>query len=260
VDKLRINPSNITDKKALREVIAAAARKKIPIRIGVNSGSVRARAVDKDYAYVLFQEAKRAVDFFAEQGFRDLVVSIKSSRVRETIAANRYFSEHYDYPLHLGVTATGPKETAIVKSAIGIGVLLEEGIGDTIRVSLTDDSASEVRVAQHILQALEIQYYQPDIISCPVCSRCGADLRAMLEQLRAGLAAAGLLSKRYAHLKIALMGCEVNGPGEAKMADIGLAIGGTYSMIFKRGVAYRKVPTRGAIPRFITEIKKLAGI
>jgi len=260
-DKIRINPSNIKDPQALGIVIAAAKKKGVPIRIGVNSGSLRDRgARHRDASKPLFDEAARAVRVFEKNKFRDIVVSIKSSRIDETIAANRLFAKKYHYPIHLGITATGPEDIAVIKSAIGIGALLEEGIGDTIRVSLTGDSCREIRAAQNILQAVGIQRYAPDIISCPTCSRCSVDLKKMLAQLLERLRREGILRPRYGRLTIALMGCEVNGPGEAKTADIGLAVGGGYSMMFKNGAPLARVKTRDSLNVFVKEIKKMAGV
>jgi (E)-4-hydroxy-3-methylbut-2-enyl-diphosphate synthase len=253
-DALRINPGNIGTQKAIEKVIAVAKDKGISIRIGVNSGSLE-RDLQKKYKgptpEAMVESALRHVAFFEKRGFDQLKISLKSSCVTDTIKAYELFSKKADYPLHLGVTEAGTLVPGIVKSAIGIGILLSKGIGDTFRVSLTSDPVDEVRVAYEILRALDIRHRGPEIISCPTCGRCEIDLLHLAKTVEAALL--GI----EASPKVAIMGCVVNGPGEAKEADIGIAGGRGQGILFKKGKVVKKVPERNLAQVLIQEVKKM---
>ncbi|MDP1808573.1 MAG: flavodoxin-dependent (E)-4-hydroxy-3-methylbut-2-enyl-diphosphate synthase [Actinomycetota bacterium] len=236
-DKIRINPGNIGGPEDIAKVVYAAAAADIPIRIGVNSGSLskQVRARPASTAEKLADSALENIGLFEESGFDNIVLSVKSSDVMETVKAYRLLSAKTDYPLHLGITESGTLETGAIKSAIGIGLLLAEGIGDTIRVSLTAEPVHEIDIAKQILQALGIRRFNPEVISCPTCARCEVDLIPIAEQLERHL-------KTHSKLvKVAVMGCVVNGPGEAADADIGLAAGRGKGVIFSRGLAVKTI-------------------
>jgi (E)-4-hydroxy-3-methylbut-2-enyl-diphosphate synthase len=252
--KLRINPGNIGGDEGLRAVIEAAQRRSLPIRIGVNAGSLEKDLVEQHGRHApeaLCESAVRNVERLERLGFRDLVVSIKASNVRATIEANRLFARACDVPLHLGVTEAGVGETAVVKSAVGIGTLLAEGIGDTLRVSLTEDPVREVEVALELLQALGHRS-GPELISCPTCGRTKVDLLPLARELKRGLR--GL----KAPVTVALMGCEVNGPGEAQTADVGIALGQGSGILFRRGEIVRRVPEAEVVAVLLEEAGRLA--
>jgi len=241
-DKIRLNPGNIYKDNEVKEVVAALKQARLPLRVGVNSGSVAdrnskrmgmpARLVASALAYVRKIEKMK---------FYDMVVSLKASTVRDTIEAYRAIAGSCDYPLHLGLTATGTPRQGVIKSAIACGVLLAEGIGDTIRVSLTDDPREEVRAAQAILEALGLGSFGPRIISCPTCGRCEVDLVRIVAELDKKLRSEGNRGWRNKSPKVAVMGCVVNGPGEAKEAEIGVAFGKHEGLLFRRGKPVRKV-------------------
>ncbi|MBI4634693.1 MAG: flavodoxin-dependent (E)-4-hydroxy-3-methylbut-2-enyl-diphosphate synthase [Deltaproteobacteria bacterium] len=253
-DGIRINPGNMKPGK-IREVIKAAKASGTVIRIGINSGSLE-KELHAKYggatADALVASALRNIALFEDMGFEALKISIKSSDVLTTISACRIVSQKTDYPLHLGVTEAGSIIHAAIKSSLGIGILLSEGIGDTIRVSVTGDPVSEVGVAYGILRALEIRKVGPDIISCPTCGRCEIDLVRLTREVEKKLAG----MKTY--MKIALMGCVVNGPGEAVEADIGIAGGRGFGIIFKKGKMARKVREKDLVPALLEEVKHLA--
>lgn len=246
-DCIRINPGNIGSKSRVREVIRAAADNQASIRIGVNSGSLD-RDLRKKYgganAEALVESALRQVGLLAEMDFHQVKVSIKSSDVLQTIEAYRLFSEKSDVPLHVGITEAGGLYSGIVKSAVGIGGILIDGIGDTIRVSLTRDPAEEVRVGYEILRALGIRHRGPEIISCPTCGRCRIDLFSIAESVEKELL------NNPAPIKVAIMGCEVNGPGEAREADVGIAGGDGTGVLFKKG----RIVKRFAQDRLVDEL------
>lgn len=237
-DKVRLNPGNIFKKREIKEVVKLAVFKKAPIRVGLNSGSVRMRP-GQDVAGAMVKSALKYCEVIGAFGLKNLVVSLKASTVMDTIRACRMFAGLCDYPLHLGVTASGLTSSGIIKSALGIGALLSEGIGDTIRVSLTASPEEEICCARGILQALGLAEYPFEIISCPACGRCSVNLADIVKSIDARLRGR-VLPRRYK--KIALMGCAVNGPGEAKMADIGLAFGARDAMLFEKGRPVRKIP------------------
>lgn len=258
VDKIRINPGNIGSRDKVREVVLACRERTIPIRIGVNSGSLE-ESILKKYgaptAEALAESALYHASLLEELDFRDILISVKSSDVQTMIRANRILAEKTDYPLHLGVTEAGAGDRAIVKSSIGVGALLSEGIGDTVRVSLTDDPVEEIFAARRILDSLALsESAGMDIVSCPTCGRMKIDLIPLLREFEDRVKREGLDRK---NLKVALMGCAVNGPGEAREADIGIAGGVGEALLFKKGEIIRKIDERNIVDELIAEIKRL---
>lgn len=252
-DGIRINPGNMAKDK-IAEVVRAAKERQTVIRIGVNAGSLQKDLV-LDYggvtAEALYVSALRNIEMFEGLGFDLIKLSLKSSDVPMMIEAYRLIAAKTDYPLHLGVTEAGTLVDAAVKSALGIGMLLHEGIGDTIRVSVTGNPVLEMPIAYGILRALKIRKVGPEIISCPTCGRCQIDLMDLTARVEKAL------SGRKDYIKVALMGCVVNGPGEAAEADIGIAGGNGFGMMFKKGVAYKKIEEKDFVPVLLEEIKSL---
>lgn len=254
VDKLRINPGNIGAKWKVKEIVKAASERKIPIRIGVNAGSVPRDILakyKKASAKALVDAAVRHIKILEELNFNDIVVSVKAFDVPTTIQAYELMSKKTDYPLHLGITEAGLPQTGAIRSALGIGLLLARGIGDTIRVSLTGDPTEEVRVGQEILKSLNLRDYGPTIISCPTCGRCEIDLISLTKKVERKV------KNINAPLKIAVMGCVVNGPGEARYADIGIAGGKGYGLLFRKGKIIGKVKEKDLIKALLNEVKDL---
>ena len=254
VDKLRINPGNIGSPEKVAAVSDICKLKGIPIRIGVNSGSVEKDILGKygsPCADALVESAIRHISILEEQNFHDIVVSIKSSSVPMVIEAYRKLDKICDYPLHLGVTEAGTERMGVIKSAVGIGSLLCDGIGDTIRVSLTENPVLEVKAAKDILSAVGKNRDSVEIISCPTCGRTQIDLINLAHKVEE--ATAGIHKK----IKIAVMGCAVNGPGEAREADIGIAGGNGEGLIFKKGEIIRKVSEEDILTALIDEIKRM---
>lgn len=252
---IRINPGNL-GKDSIRRIIHHAGQREAAIRIGVNAGSLEKDLLEKyggPTADALVESALRNLIPFEEAGFANVKLSLKSSRVATMIEAYRRMSRETDYPLHLGVTEAGTLLQATIKSSIGLGILLYEGIGDTIRVSVTGDPVPEVRVAYGILRALGIRKVGPEIISCPTCGRCEIDLSGLAEAVE------NRLSGRRDYLKIALMGCVVNGPGEAAEADIGIAGGRGTGLLFKKGKAVRKIREEDFVTGLMDEIERMTG-
>jgi len=241
VAKVRINPGNIGKPEWEREVLLAAKDAGIPIRIGVNSGSLERDILDK-YGYpqpeALFESAMRHIEICTANGFEDLVISVKHSDVFFMIQSYKLLAERTDYPLHLGVTESGSFATGSIKSSIGIGALLAEGIGDTIRVSLATQSVKEVEVGHQILKSLRLGRPGVNIIACPTCGRLAGDLFSIVQDVEAAIKA----RKFEKNLNVALMGCAVNGPGEAAGADLGISLGRGRAHLFKRGEIVRTVP------------------
>jgi len=254
VAKLRINPGNIGGEEAIREVVKAAAGKGIPIRVGVNAGSLEKDLLAK-YGHpspeALVESALRNVECLSRLGFEDIVISIKSSDVRTAVTAYREISKAVDYPLHLGITEAGLPGYGTIKSAIGLGALLLNGIGDTIRVSLTGDPVEEIEVAFDILKALHIRTRDPEIIACPTCGRIQIDLEPLVKEVRERLK--GIREP----LRVAILGCVVNGPGEAREADIGIAGGKGVGMLIRNGEFIRKVPEGELVDALMEEIDDL---
>ncbi len=254
-DKIRINPGNIGGRERVNEIIKVAKEHNVPIRIGVNSGSLELDLIDKHggvTAEAMVESALKWVKYFEDQDFTDIVISVKSASVPMTIKAYRELSRKTHYPLHLGVTEAGPQYMGIIKSAIGIGTLLADGIGDTIRVSLTADPVEEVRAAWEILKALEIRARGPMLISCPTCGRTRVNLLKIVGEVEK------LLQDVKLPIKVAVMGCEVNGPGEAKDADIGVAAEPGRGVIFRKGKIIRKVKEEEIPQALLEEIKKFS--
>lgn len=254
IDKVRINPGNIGNKENIKKVVDMAREKGIPIRIGVNSGSVEKDILSKYgrvCAEALVESAKKHIDILNEFDFDDIVVSLKASDVNMTIDAYRLMSERYDYPLHLGVTEAGTFLSGAVKSAIGIGSLLKDGIGDTIRVSLTDDPVQEIRVAKEILKALELRNFGAKLVSCPTCARTNIGLIPLAKRVEEYLEGVDK------NITVAVMGCVVNGPGEAREADIGIAGGNGEGLIFKKGEIIKKLPEDKLFEALKEEIEKM---
>lgn len=254
VDKIRINPGNIGSDDRIKAVADACRQKNIPIRIGVNSGSLE-KDLLKKYGHVtpeaLCESALRHASLLEKFDFNDIVISIKSSDVPTMVAAYRLVAQQCDYPLHLGVTEAGTRHMGMLKSAAGIGALLLDGIGDTIRVSLTADPVSEVAAGFDILKAVGIKKDCPQIVSCPTCGRTKIDLISLAEKVERELA------NIHKPIKVAVMGCAVNGPGEAKEADIGVAGGDGYGLIFKHGEILKKVPENKIVEELLKEIDNL---
>ena len=254
VDKIRINPGNIGDDDRVKAVVQACQQKNIPIRIGVNGGSLEKHILAKYGAPVpeaMVESAMYHAALLEKFDFNDIVISIKSSNVPTMIAAYEMAAQRCDYPLHLGVTEAGTERMGIIKSAAGIGSLLCHGIGDTIRVSLTDDPVKEVFAAMDILKAIGLKNDSPYLIACPTCGRTRIDLVGLAKQVEEKL--------RDVHkpIKVAVMGCVVNGPGEAREADIGIAGGDGEGLLFKKGQILRKVPEDQLLTELMKEIDKL---
>jgi len=252
-DKIRINPGNIGDEERVKAVVSAAKKYHVPIRVGVNSGSIRKDLVEKYGGATheaLMESASENVEILRRMDYEDMVVSLKATNM--TLCADAYlaFAQQYNYPLHLGITEAGTKYDGAIKSAMGLGIMLHEGIGDTIRVSLTDDPVEEIEAAQKILTFAGLRKFGIEWISCPTCGRTNIDLVRIAEEAK----------KELAHikepLKIAIMGCVVNGPGEAREADFGIAGGKGEGLLFEKGVILRKVPEEKLVAALREEVEK----
>ena len=252
---IRINPGNIGGKSKLARVAAAAQAHEVAIRVGVNAGSLEKDILARHGHPVpaaLVESALRNIALLEELGFHELKISLKSSDVLTTIAAYRQLSAVCDYPLHLGVTEAGGLIAGTVKTSVALGILLYEGIGDTLRISLTRDPVEEIRVAYELLRSLRLRQRGPELISCPTCGRCQVNLFGLAEEVER------YIQKIPTPLKIAVMGCVVNGPGEAREADIGVAGGNGVGIIFKKGKIFKKVPEAQVLEVFLAEIDKMA--
>ncbi|BEU87233.1 flavodoxin-dependent (E)-4-hydroxy-3-methylbut-2-enyl-diphosphate synthase [Selenomonas sp. TAMA-11512] len=254
IHALRLNPGNIGSEKNVRLVVEAAKERRIPIRIGVNAGSLDAR-MRKDYggvtAEALVASATRHIRILEELDFYDMKISLKAHDVPLTLAAYRLMSERFDYPLHLGITEAGTVQSGIVKSAVGVGALLAEGIGDTFRISLTGDPVVEVRVAREILKSLGLREFGATLVSCPTCGRTSIDLARIADRVEERLRDV----KKPIH--VAVMGCVVNGPGEAREADVGIAGGKGEGLVFRKGEILRKVPESELVDELFKEIDRI---
>ncbi len=251
VAKVRINPGNIGSKDRIREVLSAAKDKGIPIRIGVNSGSLEEDILEKHgypTAEALYESAMRHVGICDEFNFRDVIISVKSTDVRLMIEAYRLVAARTDIPLHLGVTEAGLTRVGTIKSAVGIGTLLAEGIGDTIRVSLTDDPVKEVEVGKEILRTLGLASRNIELIACPTCGRLEVDLFGIMAKLE------DRLQGVKKPVKIAVLGCVVNGPGEASEADIGIAAGKGVAILYRKGVMIKRVKESEIVDTIVEEV------
>ncbi len=250
VDKLRINPGNIGDEENIKKVVIAAKERNIPIRIGVNGGSLE-KSILKKYGSptpeAMVESALYHISLLEKQLFNNIIISLKSSSVNSTIKAYRLMSEKVNYPLHLGVTEAGTFFQGTVKSAIGIGSLLADGIGDTIRVSLTENPVEEIKVANEILKVLGLKKSGIEIISCPTCGRTKVNLIELVKKVEKEF------EKETKNIKLAIMGCAVNGPGEAKEADVGVACGCGEGLMFMKGLIIKKVKE----DEILTELRKI---
>jgi (E)-4-hydroxy-3-methylbut-2-enyl-diphosphate synthase len=255
VDKIRINPGNITDKLAIDETAKALKRAKLPLRLGFNSGSVPFKYDGSNLAKRMADYCLQYISEYEKRGFYDIIISLKTSDVLSTIEVNEIVSKKTKYPIHLGVTATGPGINSIVKSSVGIGALLKEGIGDTIRVSLTDSAVNEIKTAKMILQSLELRRFYPEVISCPTCGRCQVNLIKIAQEVSDAVVKAAIKKTSIRNLTIAVMGCEVNGPGEARHADLGVACGSKYAAMFKRGKIIKRISIKEIEKELLKELK-----
>ena len=258
VDKIRINPGNIGSKEKIKAVVKAAKERKVPIRIGINAGSLERDILVKygglATADGMVESAFRHIKILEDLDFFEIVVSLKASDVPRTIKAYEIFSKKYDYPLHLGITEAGTVWSGSIKSAVGIGSLLAQGIGDTIRVSLTGSVTEEVRVGFEILKSLGLREKGPILISCPTCGRTEIDLVTLANKVEKAIA------KVEKPIKVAVMGCVVNGPGEAREADIGVAGGKHVGAIFVKGKVIKTVPEKEILPTLLQEINKIVAV
>jgi (E)-4-hydroxy-3-methylbut-2-enyl-diphosphate synthase len=254
VDALRLNPGNIGDPKCVAEVVKAAKARQIPIRIGVNAGSLPKDLLEKyghPTAEAMVEAAWRHIHILEDLDYNNIVISLKAHDVPLTVEAYRLMAGECDYPLHVGITEAGTYHMGIVKSAVGIGSLLSEGIGDTIRVSLTGDPRPEVVTAYEILKAMNLRTYGPVLVSCPTCGRTCVALEKMATEVE----------RRLADIKepltVAVMGCVVNGPGEAREADVGIAGGKGEGLLFRKGKILRRVPENQLVDQLFVEIQKI---
>jgi len=251
---IRLNPGNINDKGKIKEILQECKKKNIAVRLGVNSGSLEERLLEK-YGYpsaeALAESALYWSEFFESVGFTNFKVSIKGSDVLQNIKANKIFAEKTDIPLHIGITEAGPAGRGSIKSAVGIGILLYEGIGDTVRVSLTADPEEEIKVAYQILQALDLRRKGVEIVSCPTCGRIEVNLPEVVKKVEEKLEAVDK------PLKVAIMGCVVNAIGEAREADIGLACGNKSAILFKKGVPIKRVSEEEMVEELLNEIQRM---
>lgn len=255
VDGLRLNPGNIGSKEKVKEVVKAAKERKIPIRIGVNSGSLERDLLQKyggTTPEAMVESALRHVRILEDLDFSLIKISLKASDVFRTVKAYQLLADRVDYPFHAGITEAGGILSGTVKSSVGLGFLISQGLADTIRVSLTAPPEEEVRVGYLILSCLGLRSRGPHFVSCPVCGRCEVGFFKIASEIEKGL------SSIEKDLEIALMGCMVNGPGEAKEADIGLACGRGVGVVFKKGKLYRRLKEADIIPEFIKEVRRLA--
>ncbi|MFC1502184.1 flavodoxin-dependent (E)-4-hydroxy-3-methylbut-2-enyl-diphosphate synthase, partial [bacterium] len=250
-DKIRINPGNIGSRKRVESILQEAHERGIPVRIGVNAGSLEKRII-KNYGGItaegLVESALNHLMICEDMGFQNIVVSIKASRVPLMIEANRLLSEKIPYPIHLGVTEAGSVNTGVLRSAVGIGALLSEGIGDTIRISLTGDPVEEVKAGYEILKTLHLRKRGLTIISCPTCGRTEINVVSIIEKIEQALGNSDL------PITIAVMGCAVNGPGEAREADIGVACGKHDALLFRKGEVIRKIKEEEIVPTLVEEV------
>ncbi|HNX92752.1 MAG TPA: flavodoxin-dependent (E)-4-hydroxy-3-methylbut-2-enyl-diphosphate synthase [Syntrophomonas sp.] len=253
-DALRINPGNIGDRKRVQAVVSACREKNIPIRIGVNSGSLDKQMLQRYGAVcaeAMVESAMENIKILEDMDFREIKISLKASSVKLTLEAYRMMASRVDYPLHIGITEAGTKDRALIKSALGLGMLLNEGIGDTIRVSLTGNPVDEVWAAYEILRNLGLSERGVELISCPTCGRCEIDLIPLAEAVDQAV------RHMEQPLKVAVMGCVVNGPGEAREADVGIAGGRGFGLLFRSGEIIKKVPAADMFSELLQEINKL---
>ncbi len=255
-DCIRINPGNIGERWKVKEIVKLASERNISIRVGVNSGSIPKEILRKYGAptpQALYETALNYAKMFEDWGFTNLKFSLKGSDVRTTVVSNELFASETDYPIHIGITEAGTLLSGAVKSAVGVGILLFKGIGDTVRISLSTSPKEEVKVAYKILGALELRKRGVEVISCPTCGRCLVDVETLAEEVE----------RRLEHIekpiKVAVMGCAVNGPGEAKFADVGIAGAGDYFILFVGGKVIDRLSQEEALKRLVEEVERIAG-
>ena len=254
IDGLRLNPGNIGERWKVAEVVKAAAERRVPIRIGVNAGSLEKELLEKHghpTAAAMVESALGHVRILEELGYDQIKISLKASDVRKTVNAYRLLAEQVDYPLHIGITEAGTIFSGTIKSAVGLGILLADGIGDTLRVSLTSDPVEEIKVGFEILKSLGLRQHGVNFVSCPTCGRCQINLIGVAEEVEKRLA--GITKP----LTVAVMGCVVNGPGEAREADVGLAGGRGEGLLFRHGEIVRKVPENEMVEALLAEVEKM---
>lgn len=254
VDKVRINPGNIGSKERVKLVVDKCKEKKIPIRIGVNAGSLEKELLEKygkPTAKAMVESARKHVEILEKLDFYDIAISLKASNLNLCIEAYEEAAKEFNYPLHLGITESGTEFSGTIKSSIGLGVMLRQGIGDTIRVSLSDDPVKEIKVAKEILKDCNLYKKSPTLIACPTCGRTQIDLIPIAKQVE------DFLQTIEADIKVAVMGCAVNGPGEAREADIGIAGGIKEGLLFKKGEIIRKVKQEKIVEELKEEIRKI---
>ncbi|MDA8077787.1 MAG: flavodoxin-dependent (E)-4-hydroxy-3-methylbut-2-enyl-diphosphate synthase [Nitrospiraceae bacterium] len=253
VDGLRINPGNIGARWKVAEVVSAAHERGVPIRIGVNAGSLGKKLLDK-YEHpspeALVESAAEHIDILESLNFRSIKVSLKASNVPTTVEAYRLFSKRFRYPLHIGISEAGPSFTGTIKSSVGLGILLAEGIGDTVRVSLSADPRDEVRVAYEILKSLGIRTRGATLISCPTCGRCRIDIKGLASKVEERL------KNMEKPITVAVMGCVVNGPGEAREADVGIAGGKGMGLLFKKGRIVKRLREKDLLDALMKEVER----
>ena len=253
-DKIRINPGNIGSRERVKAVVDVAKERRIPIRVGVNSGSLEKGLVEKYHGVTaegIVESAMDKVKLIEDMGYDNLVISIKSSDVMMCVKAHELIAKQTDHPLHVGITEAGTLFDGAVKSAMGLGIMLHQGIGDTIRVSLTDDPVEEVRTARKILTFAGLRRFGIEFVSCPTCGRTSIDLVGLAHQVQDALGDLEL------PIRVAVMGCAVNGPGEAREADLGVAGGNGEGLIFKKGQIVCKVPEAELLPALLHEVEEL---
>jgi len=254
IDGLRLNPGNIGDKWKVAEVVKAASERRVPIRIGVNAGSLEKELLERyghPTAEAMVESAMGHIRILEELGYQEIKISLKASDVMKTVSAYRLLAERVDYPLHIGITEAGTIFSGTIKSSVGLGILLADGIGDTMRVSLTGDPLDEVRVGYEILKCLGLRQHGVNFVSCPTCGRCQINLIKVAEEVERRLQG---VDKR---ITVAVMGCAVNGPGEAREADVGIAGGKGEGLLFRNGEIVRKVPEDKLADALLEEIEKL---
>lgn len=254
VDKVRINPGNIGAKENVIKVVEACKKHNVPIRIGINSGSIEKVLLDKyghNCAEAMIESAKKHVDILEELDFHNIVLSFKSSDVQLTVETYKLASEIWNYPLHLGVTEAGTKSYSLIKSSAALGELLRLGIGDTIRISISDDPVEEIKAAKKLLKCYDLIDNVPDLVGCPTCGRTAYDMLPIIKEIE------DYLETINADIKVAIMGCVVNGPGEARDADIGVAGGKKEAILFKHGEIIRKIPQESLVEELKTEIQNM---
>ena len=254
IDGLRLNPGNIGEKWKVGEIVASAAERKVPIRIGVNAGSLEKELLERyghPSAEAMVESALGHIRILEDLNYREIKISLKASDVMKTVAAYRLFSSQSDYPLHIGITEAGTLFSGTIKSSVGLGILLADGIGDTMRVSLTGEPRDEVRVGYDILKAVGLRQRGVNFVSCPTCGRCQIDLIRVAEEVERRLQGVDK------PITVAVMGCAVNGPGEAREADVGIAGGNGEGLIFRHGEIIRKVPEENLAEALLEEIDKL---